>query len=336
MLSENSILQGVQGPVEVQNLRQGEKVLALTTLGLSFVEVQGVTYQKAPIRGISLETEEGRILGLTEEQEVFFRFVSKRSPYDVVLVRERGVGAYVLSGKRGPREGSGETFFYRVLDQEQGSTDEVFLLGSFPEESRARFLKKFIAARFGIPESFGEELDPNREDWLRLFHEIDTLGRSRELLAGYGLDSHRPHWVQRNLTRLQLRRHLFLSAKFFRGEWHVDVGKPKVRTKAFDRIPKNQVGETLRDLSSYEGLDHVDIERSFELGWPWTYRCLPATGLQPGMAIPFLEDDKRSEQVISKVMRSTRKGLVYRLELGDVVGFPVDGVLLAGSLRNNI
>lgn len=322
-------MQSGRGPAQVKDLRQGDRILALGPLGLSLVEIQGVSYQTAPARGVSLETESGLILSLTEEQEVFFRFVPKRSPFDVVLVRERGVGAYVISGKRGPREGSGETFFYRVVEAGKESAEEIFLLGSFPEEKRARFLRKFLASSFGIPESLGQDLDPDREDWLKLFREVDTLGRSRDLLREYGLDPDRPHWVQRSLSRTQLRRHLYLNARYFRSEWHLEVGKPKIRARTFDLKPKASVAETLRDLSSYEGLDHVDIERCFELGWPWTYRSLPATALQPGMALPALRGQNRSEEVISRVVRSERKGTVYRLELSESVGYPVDGIVLA-------
>lgn len=330
MLSPDTPIRTEGGDVALAELRGGTTLRALTEAGLTRVLCRGIRYRNAPAELIRLKTRSGRTLTLTPDQPMYARMVPGRTRYDVVLVKELGLGAFLVTGPRGIRETSPRRFFYRKVPEGQSRCEHVYLLASLATEAEAMLHRKRLNARFGVPEATGGYKDMGAEQWRTLFLEIDTILRAQELLEELGMDAEDPHWVQRSLDPTALRKHLLVEAVRFQGDWFVEVRRPESGRNQL-RLDAHVEAERLRDLASYEGLDHVDVDRRFELGWPVPYRRLRAAAVQPGMGLPLLEDERRGEDVVVQVERVPGDGMVYEVDATSTVGALANGLLVGAD-----
>jgi hypothetical protein len=331
MLSSETPIRTDGGEVALVELRGGTTLRALTEAGLTRVLCRGIRYRNAPPELIRLETRSGRTLVVTPDQPMFARMVPGPTRYDVVLVKEQGLGAFLVAGPRGIRETSPRRFFYRKVPEGQSRCEQVFLLASLPSEAEAMLHRKRLNARFGVPEATGGYRDMGPEEWRTLFLEIDTILRAHELLEELGLDPEDPHWVQRSLDPSALRKHLLVEAVRFQGDWFVEVRRPESGRGQPLRLDAHVEAERLRDLISYEGLDYVDVDRRHELGWPTPYRRLRAAAVHPGMGLPLLEDERRGEDVVVRVERVPGDGMVYEVDATSTVGAVANGLLVGAD-----
>jgi hypothetical protein len=277
---------------------------------------------------IRLVTAKQETLLVTPDQPLYARFLPGAARFDVALVKEVGLGAVLVSGQRGLRETSERRFFYRSAPTGGGGSEEIFLLGSYPSEKGALLARKLFNATYGIPESTGGYRDMDREHWRRFFREVDTLWRCQELLETLGMNPREPHWVQRSLSPAALRKHLLLEAEWVDTSWKVDIRRPSRNPGSLIRLePRGEI-EQLPDLSSYERLDHVDIDRRYHLGANRPYRRLRAAAVRPGMGLPRLEGKQLREDTVVVAERIQGEGLVYRLEAPESLGLLVEGLVI--------
>ena len=331
MLSPETPIRTEGGDVALVELRGGTTLRALTEAGLTRVLCRGIRYRNAPPELIRVETRSGRNLTVTPDQPMYARMVPGPTRYDVVLVKELGLGAFLVTGPRGIRETSPRRFFYRKVPEGQARCEHVYLLASLKTEAEAVLHRKRLNARFGVPEATGGYKDMGPEQWRTLFLEIDTVLRAHELLEELGLDPEDPHWVQRSLGPTDLRKHLLVEAVRFQGDWFVEVRRPESGRGSPLRLDAHVEAERLRDLTSYEGLDHVDVDRRYEIGWPTPYRRLRAASLQPGMGLPRLDDERRGEDIVVRVERVPGDGMVYEIDATSTVGALANGVLIGAD-----
>lgn len=331
MLAAACRLSTSEGEIPAAEARAGTSLACLTASGPGPARVVDVGYRAAPRELIRLETSRGRVLVLTPEHPVFCRFLPGAARWDVALVKEVGVGAVLVSGQRGLREIGERTYFYRTVPEGEGRTEEIFLLATLPDEGRATLTRKLLNTRFGVPEATGGYKDMERGAWRQLFLEVDTIRRARELLDDLDLDPREPHWVQRSLTATEARRHLLVEACFRHRGWSVEVRRPdRQRGRPPRAAPRAEV-ERLQDLASYEGLEHVDVDRRYDLGGGRLYRLLRAAAVRPGMGLPGLEGDRPGEELVVRADRVPGAGLVYRVEAPEALGLVAEGVVLGGD-----
>lgn len=331
MLSPETPIRTEGGDLALIELRGGTTLRALTEAGLTRVLCRGIRYRNAPPELIRLETRSGRSLTLTPDQPMYARMVPGHTRHDVVLVKELGMGAFLVTGPRGIRETSPRRYFYRKVPAGQSRCEHVYLLASLATEDEAMLHRKRLNARFGVPEATGGYKDMGPDQWRTLFLEIDTILRAHELLEELGLDPEDPHWVQRSLDPNDLRKHLLVEAVRFQGDWFVEVRRPESGRGRPIHLDARAEAERLRDLSSYEGLDHVDVDRRYEIGWPTPYRRLRAAAVQPGMGLPLLEDERRREDIVVRVERVPGDGMVYQVDATSTVGALADGLLVGAD-----
>jgi hypothetical protein len=277
---------------------------------------------------VQIVTAHRRELLMTPDHPVYCRFLPGSARFDVALVKEVGRGAVLISGQRGLRETSEARFFYRSASGTEQSSEEIFLLGSYPDEKKAFLARKLLNLEFGVPESTGGYRDMGRDQWRQLFREVDTLWRARELLEKMGLDPREPHWVRRSLSTAQLRKHLFLEANWDGKQWRVEIRRPSRSPGALVRLDPRAEVEYLDDLASYEPLDHVDIDRRYLIGKNRAYRRVRAAAVRPGMGLPIWKEGKLEEDQVVEAIRVPGKGLVYRLEAQPSLGLLVEDVVL--------
>lgn len=331
MLAASSRVRAPRDPVEVASIRAGDEILLATEGGPRPQVSEGIGYRVAPESMVHLLTAARRELLLTPDHPVYGRFLPGGTRFDVALVKEVGRGAVLVSGQRGLRETSEARYFYRGAAGGDPGSEEIFLLGSFPSEKRALLARKLWNLRFGVPESTGGYRDMSREEWRELFREVDTLWRAQDLLEDLGMDPRSPHWVQRSLTPAQLRKQLLLDARWTGAAWRVEIRRPSRSPGALVRLDPRAEVEHLHDLKSYQRLDHVDIDRRYELGGNRAYRRLRAAAVLPGMALPVWSHGKLGEDPVVQVERVEGQGLVYRLEGPPTMGVLVEEVVLGRS-----
>lgn len=331
MLAPDVQLSGEAGPVRAAEVRAGQRLRGLTSLGLGFAPVTAPSYADAPAELIELETSGERTLRLTPEHPVFGRFLPAPRIWDVVLIREVGVGAALVAGRGKLRERGESRFLYDLVEEGSERIEEIHLLGSFATEAEAQFHKKLWATRHGLPEATGGYRDLPREAWRRLFVEVDTLSRAYELLDARGLDPDEPHWVRRELSRASVRKHLRVVATYREGGWDLKIRRPEMPGVRSGRTRHDGPPQRVADLSSYEGLGHVDLDRRLDLGSGARFGQYRAAGVQVGMAVPVADGDRIREERLTAVRRVQGEGVVYRLGFAGSLGILAEGLVVGNS-----
>ncbi len=330
MFSADTELKTSQGDLPIAAIRAGNTIQGLTDAGVTQIAAYGIGYRTAPPELIRIQTEQGRSLTVTPDHSMFCRFLPGPPRFDVVLVKEVGLGAVLVSGARGMRETGDSCFRYRTVSADSEQTEEIYLLASFDNEKDALLHRKILNTRFGVPESTGGYRDMGQGEWKELFLQVDTILRAHELLEELGMDPRDPHWVQRSLSPAKLRRHLQLEAIRYKGYWYIEVRRPDRPSGRPVRLDGRSDTERLRDLRSYEDLEHVDIYRRFEIGWAAPYRRMRAAAIHPGMGLPCLQGDRRREDRIVSVETVPGSGMVYSPDTPDTLALLVDGLVVAG------
>lgn len=331
MLAPDVEVLAERGPVPARSIREGEALCVHGPEGRAIRPARVMGYRAAPPELIRITTSADRVLTVTPDHPVFMRFGPGAAPWDVVLCREVGVGAALLCGRGGLRDLGDRRYSYTRCPPGDPATEEVYLLGSFPSQREARYHLKLWGARYGLPETTGGYRDLSHEDWRRLFLDVDTLGNAFELLRDLDLDPDLPHWTRRTLDAGGLRRHLLVEAVEKGEGFDVRIRRPQVHAgrPRGERLPRDPL--RVADLASYQGLEHVDVDRRVDLGGRHVYRRQVAAALRPGMLVPVLEQGRVGEDRVVAAGRVPGDGLVYRVGAAAAAALLVQDFMIPGE-----
>ncbi len=319
------------GPVPVVSLKTGIPLRVLGRMGFVTSERWELRYRKAPRSLMRVRTASGRSLVAAPEQTMFLRFLPGQRPWDLLLVREVGLGAALVRVRGGLRTVAPRRFVHVPANEDQDRTEEIHLVGCFAGEEAAALQQKVLSARFGIPESSGDSRDLSREAWKSLFHQVDTLGRAFELLEHLGLDPRDPHWTRRSLTPAGMKKHLLVEAVYRSGLWGLTITRPEATARRGARVRATTQELQVPDLSSYEGLEHVDVDRRLDLGLGSVHAQYRMAAVAAGTGVPQWVGEALGEDRIDLVERVPGDGLLYEIHCQDAIGLLAEGLLIGHS-----
>jgi DNA helicase-2/ATP-dependent DNA helicase PcrA len=187
----------------IEQIHAGDQVLSCYGSG-DFRPARVVrTHRATSAQGIAITTASGRRIVSTPDHVHFAGFVIGRTPqlHMTYVMWKRELGFRVGTTRTYPR--GNDTVFGPLRRCTQEHADAMWVVSAHETEAESRYAEASLAARYGLPtlpfvarrgpQTGAGSLVGNQDLIDRLFADLDTDKRGRQLLADYGLHFEHPH-----------------------------------------------------------------------------------------------------------------------------------------------
>ncbi len=351
-----------QGPRPIETLREGDEV----TSGTGWGDAGPMPIDKVmvnPYRGrlVKLHVEGGITVRATPNHLCFGLLTASPSTHFTYLMWKRGVG-YRIGTTRGVRTSKDGIIMSGLqVRTNQEVADAIWILRTCPAAAEARFYEHYYSVRYGIPTMVffvrGRRMEMT-QDWIdRLYRDIDTEAGALRLMADLHLDRRYPHHRPGGITRGTWARRYVLFTLFG------DHRSTDLQKWHYHRVPMVTTGEELRAKAAArfsvrdgnrgswrietsrkhyaDGLalaeeigkfDDTDLVPRARLTQDTAFPFMPASHLQPGMAVPVLVDGRVVNRRVESVEWEDYEGPVYDLSVPETHNFVANGLVVHNSI----
>ncbi len=236
----------------------------------------------------------------------------------------------------------------------QEHADKLWILRVCESAADASYYEAWYAAQYGLPTScfhgVGRRLAMDEERLRRLYLEVDTISRAKDLLYDELLDSDFPHHRPQN-GRLRQTINLTMwsgggeGRRSHRVQWssnRPDVADALARSGLAVRRgarPGTYRFETSRSgfrdalalARSAAEAGGLDIRRRIQVG-SVVYELMPIANLRPGMQVLVERDGALTEESVRGIEVEEYDGPVFDLEVDGTHTYVADGVLVHNSI----
>ena len=198
-LVEDSLIEGENGAISIQNLKAGDKILSAAgngeTILLPIKELSKKEYKGEIIR---VTTASGKVIKGTPNHLTFSRVNIVEDKYYVYLMYKNGYGYRIgQTSSMRSRKGTLASGLAVRLNGEQG--DKMWIIKVCDTKSEATYYEELYSTKYGIPtvvfNSRGRNISLNQEQIISLFNEIDTNSAAENLMNNEYLFKDYPHFI---------------------------------------------------------------------------------------------------------------------------------------------
>jgi DNA helicase-2/ATP-dependent DNA helicase PcrA len=341
------------GDRPIETLRVGDRVVGASQR--SSARVETVTHVR-PGRydGVIVRLRAGgREVTATPGHLVPMRLVPQDHSWLVYLMvrADRGWRIGRTVGARPFQKGVRKHGLFVRTNQEHA--DAAWVLRVCDSLAEAAYYESFYAAEYGLPtvcfHDTGRGLAMD-EPWLRrLYAELDTTTRAKQLLYDLVLDSAFPHHRPQNgARRATVNLTMFSDARtevgYHRVQWSSNRDDVAVRLRAagyrlragkskslrYETVYKDY-GDALDDAKRLATAGGLDIRRRLSHNGV-VYDLMPIANARPGMEIVVLGDGGFDVARVDAVELEPYSGSVYDLEVDRIHTYVAGGVLVHNSV----
>ena len=264
---------------------------------------------------------------------------------------DRGYRIGLAKSVRARRAGVNDTGLRVRLNQEHA--DAAWILHVCDSRGDAAYWEAWYAAEFGLPTALfhgqGRNLAMGEDHLRRLFAELETEVRAKELMASLDLHPDFPHHRTQgggrrqtlNLTMYADRR---ATVSYHRVQWSSNRDDVAARlVEAGLAVRPGKLGGHRFETSRKEYVDALELARyaaavgGLEInrraivdGKVWSF--MPLSHLRRGMRVLVAEDGELVETLVEDVTTEDYDGPVYDLEVDHTHTYLADGVLVHNSI----
>jgi DNA helicase II / ATP-dependent DNA helicase PcrA len=337
---EGTLIETPQGAKPVETVKEGDLVIAASGWGSrDAAHVEAV--RRTDFEGVivKIRTDDGRELWATPNHMLFGRLDPDSAKFYVYLMYREGLG-------------------YRVGLTKGEAGDRLWILAMCDSRAEANYLEAYFAARYGLPTMVfhgrGRRMAMTQTHVDRLFSDIDTELRAKQLMADLRIFPDYPHRRAGAMTRRGISRKIVHFTMF--GDprphrWHEHriqlVSSDETLREPIGRVMRARAGkrrtwrvETSRkdhdagmklasDLAEVGGLE---VARRARLTPGKAFQLMPASHLKPGMLVPVLDDGRVREARVESVEFESYRGHVYDLTVQDLRNYTAGGVVVHNSI----
>lgn len=348
----DTLIQTPQGVRRIDTLRVGDEVTAAAgrgrTMTANILKIHRRRYDGMLVK---VRTKKGLTFRATPEHMVFARLGLLRDRHYVYLMhrRDRGYRIGIAKSTRSPRQNEWRTGLAQRGNQEKA--DRMWILRVCDTRSEAQYYEALYAFKYGIPTSVfdasGRKMQLTEQQLVRLYSQIDTAERARQLMRDMHLSPeyphHRPkgisgakaqdrqtvhfrmfgdgrfslqspwgmHRIALNTTDVSLRERLkkkqFHARPGRRGTWRIEAS----------RLQYAQGMALAEEISQAAG--RLDIQFSaFLTAEGGRYDFHPVSHLREGMHIAHLEKGVVVEDEVTSIETESYTGNVFDLDVEHV------------------
>lgn len=358
---EGSRVDTPDGPVAIETLRRGDKVLSAAGYGKA---TNGVItrVRKVPFGGqlVRATTANGRVIECTPKHIVFGRFTANEKFYVYLMYSpDKGYRIGMAKGTRfdGKRHSTG----LRVRANQERAA-RMWVLRVCDSRADAQFHEGRLSFLYGIPMTVfhaytNRNMSMTQQHIDTLYADIDTRERAKALMADEQLSFDYPHFVPSGTTRGG-QQHSVVNVVLFgdkRQTARTSWSASRISLQTSDPAVSNSLqqqgiavragkGESLR--AEWHSTDYgVVEERVAAMAIPggstvmrYTFMTdkkfvfMPASHLREGMSVPVLQDGRIIEDTVVTLDRVPYKGTAYDLDIDKVHNYSVNGIVSHNSI----
>jgi DNA helicase-2/ATP-dependent DNA helicase PcrA len=357
---EGTLIQTPGGARPVEQVQEGDVVMAASGWGSSgSARVEAVTRSEYEGIVVRITTDDGRELRATPNHILFGRLDPDSARYCVSLMYQRRLGYRIgitRGAGAGSERGSRMPGFQQRLNHE--GADRLWVLATCDSRAEANRLEAYFAAQYGLPTMVfhvrGRRMAMTQAHVDRLFGDIDTEPRAKQLMADLRLFPDYPHHRPGAITRQGLARKvvhftMFGDARPYR--WHEHriqlVTSDEALREPMGRVMRPRPGKRRTWRVETSRTDHdvgmrlardiadvgdLEVIRRARLTPGKAFPVMPASHLRPGMLVAVLDAGRvREARVVAADFESFR-GYVYDLTVQDLRNYVADGVVVHNSI----
>ncbi|WP_300383737.1 UvrD-helicase domain-containing protein [Clostridium sp.] len=355
-LIQDSLIEGQEGTIAIQNLKAGDKILSAAgngeTVLLSIKEISKKEYNGEVIK---ITTASGKVIKGTPNHLTFSRVNVVDNKYYVYLMYKNGYGYRVgQTSSMRSRKGTLVSGLAVRLNGEQG--DKMWIIKVCDTKSEATYYEELYSTKYGIPtvvfNSRGRNLSLNQDQIISLFNEIDTYSAAENLMNNEYLFKDYPHHNSSAVIRGDSVRKR-VNVTFFAGKKSLERGlfshriglnssgeesKNKIIEAGFnlrkgnrntfrvetERALYDDAEEFSRKLAAVE--TDYEVLRKAKITEKESLTFMPLGSLKVDMILATLEDGKLLEDTIASVEKEEYKGYVYDINIDYSRNYIANGV----------
>jgi DNA helicase-2/ATP-dependent DNA helicase PcrA len=358
---EGTLVETPRGPQCIERLKEGDLVIAATGWGArDAARVEAVTRTEFEGVLVKIRTDDGRELRATPNHVLFGRLDPDSAKFYVSLMHHRRLG-YRIGLTRGARaesdRGSIVPGFQPRLVHEVA--DRLWILATCDSRAEANYLEASFAAQYGLPTMVfhvrGCRMAMTQTHVDRLFGDIDTEARAKQLMADLRLFPEYPHGRAGAVTRKDVSRKIVHFTMFGdprpHRDWHehriqlvssdealrepmARVMRPRAGTRRTWRVETSRKDHDagLRLAQDLAAVGDLDVVRRARLTASKAFHCMPASHLKPGMLVPVLDDGRVRDARVVAVDFESYRGYVYDVTVQDLRNYTAGGLVVHNSI----
>ena len=313
---------------------------------------------------VRIKTESGKTLKCTPNHILFQRWSEMTDNYFVYLMHQVGRG-YRIGIAKGSRFDGKKTDIGLRVRANQERADKMWVLRVCKSKEEAIFNESLLAYKYGIPmlvfHSYkNRSMQFSQESIDKLYKEIDTESRAKELMSDEQIMFDYPHFIPQGTIRGN-RNSIVVNVVLFgdkrkteRSPWSASrVSVNTTDTKSLEIF--KQLGCSIRSGKSgtkrveFNNLDYARIEDILELAKKSSgqqkfqiarysfmtgkkFSFMPASQIHIGMTVPVVVKDKIVEEQVISADRIKYNGLVYDLDIPKVHNYIANDFVIHNSV----
>ena len=346
-----------KGEKKVEDIKKGTKVICAS--GYGKVQIGNVSKNKKRLysgKVIKLKTKKGKEIKGTPNHIIFARLVPDANSYYVYLMYKDKIG-YRIGQTRGVRKNDKSNLKNGLevrLRQEKG--DKIWLLKTCSTLKEATYYEEYFACNYGIPKlvfsSKGRQMVWEQDDINRLFREIDTEKRAKELLHDLDMYEEYPCAIpqasinggtQRKIVNINYfsgREKKFgpythriyinssdeqLKQKLLNNNFNVRKGKAstwRVETERASYEDAYNFGENLAETD-----ESILLTHKIRLTERESFRFMPLSHIRKNMKVAIYDSDgKIEEDIVEDVEIEEYTGEVYDIDIPNFHQYIAGGI----------
>jgi DNA helicase-2/ATP-dependent DNA helicase PcrA len=243
---EGTLIETPQGAKPVETVKEGDLVIAASGWGSrDAAHVEAV--RRTDFEGVivKIRTDDGRELWATPNHMLFGRLDPDSAKFYVYLMYREGLG-------------------YRVGLTKGEAGDRLWILAMCDSRAEANYLEAYFAARYGLPTMVfhgrGRRMAMTQTHVDRLFSDIDTELRAKQLMADLRIFPDYPHRRAGAMTRRGISRKIVHFTMF--GDprphrWH----EHRIQLVSSDETLREPIGRVMRARAGKRRTWRVETSR---------------------------------------------------------------------------
>ena len=343
------------GPRPIEDLVIGDEVLGACARG-TVVPGTVTAVDVGSYRGrIYRVTAGGRSVAGTPHHIVPANITLPAGQHIVYLMERAGQGFRIGRTKSMRPDKSGKLDLGPRVRMNQERADRLWILGVYDTMADSAYWESWFAAQYGLPTACfhgsGRRLAMGQAELDRLFDNLDTESRAKDLLEDLDLLVDFPHLVPHNgRRRSTLNLTMFSDARDPIGYHRVQLSsnQPEVFARLREggirvtsgrrpgtclfEVQRKDFAEALAIANRAALVSGLDLRRRANLGGD-LYDLVPLSHLRPGMEVVLVDDDGALRPtVVDSVEVADHDGPVHDIEVDPVHTFVADGMVTRNSI----
>ncbi|PYO48522.1 MAG: ATP-dependent DNA helicase PcrA, partial [Candidatus Rokuibacteriota bacterium] len=356
---EGTLVQTTRGPKRVEAIEKGDAVIAGSGWGArDSATVEDVRRTEYDGMIVKIRTADGREVRATPNHVMFGRFELDSAKYYVYLMYQERLG-YRIGLTKGSRAADAQSLVCGFQQRTNHETaDRLWILAACDSRAEAQYLEAYFATQYGLPTMVfhvrGRRMAITQQHVDRLYDEVDTRLRAKQLMAALLLFEEYPHHRAGAMTREGISRKILHFTMF--GDprpraWHEHriqlvssdlslwerigtVMKPRRGRRRTWRVEtsRKNYDEGLAFAARLADIGALEVVRRARLTNGKAFQFMPASHLRPGMTVPVLDGNQVREVRVASVEPERYHGYVYDLAVKDLRNFAAGGLLVHNSI----